>query len=197
MADHCTTTPPGVFKSLRSSSKRFWTSIEALTAFEDCLALVREMLAAEASVAGWGQDPALSLFWAEAADATARADDALMRFCEEARDGSLLTDTARTLLLLIRDHGDHLDALTEHAWHLRQVAGTYALMPGMLAVALANRLIAAIDLIDTMIETALDDQIAVHAQEVGDLRGVLGPRTSASRQADAREPCTDPDLDLA
>lgn len=129
----------------------------SMTAFDTCLALVHRSIAANADVAGWAGDPALSSFSVEAADAEARADMALEAFQWQPGYDHDLCRAAWLLLLLFADDGRDLEMLAARSETLRYNAMICASLPLPGNSYKSGRMLVAADLLDHLIALARDD----------------------------------------
>ena len=163
MADYVPTTPMSVFKTpiplFDAVAGAFIPPdlLASMMAFDTCLALVHRSIAADADVAGWTGDPALSSFSAEAADAEACADMALEAFCWQPESDLDLCDAAWLLLLLFADDGRDLEMLEARSKTLRYNAIICASLPLPGNSYKSGRMVVAADLLDHLIALARDD----------------------------------------
>lgn len=205
MADYVPTTPMSVFKTPIPLFDAVAGAIippdlfASMTAFDACLALVIRSISANADVAGWIGDPALSSFSAEAADAEACADMALEAFCWQPGCDLDLCGAAWLLLLLFADDGRDLEMLAARSKTLRYNAIICAslALPGNSYK--SGRMVVAADLLDHLIALARDDigTSEMHADGLPSV-GVRPVRTNIDQidtfSADMPEFGPEPDL---
>ena len=163
MADYLPTTPLSVFKTpIPKFDAGVGAAIPAnlvasMTAFDTCLALVHRSIAANADVAGWAGDPALSSLSVEAADAEACADMALDAFHWQPESDPDLSNAAKLLLLLFADDGRDLEVLAARSETLRYNAIVCSTWPLPGNSYKSGRMVVAADLLDHLIALARDD----------------------------------------
>ena len=199
MAKNAPTTPMSVFKTPIPHFDALTQSaipaklLASLTAFDTCLALISRSIAANADVAGWAGDPALSVFSADAADAQACADAALEDFCD-AKDSDPQLRTAALLLLLpfAVDWHEHT-MLTARGRALRGDALSCASTPLPGNSYKSGRMWMAADLLDQLMEAAQNDLCAaqMHANGLPTI-GVLPVVMDIDRVDTFSAPLADP-----
>lgn len=182
-----------------------------LVAFDGCLALTRDAIAADAAVENWYGDPALTLFGDGAANALAMVDNACETFHRAGYGDAELNEAVWLLMLLFEDDGRDLDLLEQRTWHVRHDALTCASSGLPYCQFKAARLWAAADLLEQLIDLAradagptscsMDDlnEIGVRRPDA-DIDRVDGFTAAASADDPARRhsarPDTDPETDF-
>lgn len=163
MTDFMPTTPLSVFKTPIPAFDAVVGAfipadlVASMTAFDTCLALVSRSIAANADVAGWAGDPALSALSVEAADAEACADMALEAFHWQPKSDPDLCNAAWLFLLLFADDGRDLEMLAARSETLRYNAMICASWPLPGNSYKSGRMVVAADLLDHLIALARDD----------------------------------------
>lgn len=129
----------------------------SLVAFNRCLALAHDAIAANDAVEVWGGDPALALFEADAAHAWAMADAAFEGFRFGNHGDYELDEAAWLLTVLFGDNGRSLNLLEKRNWDVRHDAQTCASSNLPNCAIKAQSLWAAADLLEQMIDMARMD----------------------------------------
>ena len=195
MDKHCSTTPSGVFQTPDTSLALPNLAMKALAAFDACLAQMQRLQQAEARLDPSGYNVAVWSSEAEAADAQAQADKLLMAFYRSDNAGLWeLTNAAWVMLLLLQSNGIDLYLIAQRSAGLRRTADACARSPLPLEIVSVPRLLAAAEVLDLMIEAALDDYAAIDPDNVDDLRGLVGRGLAAAiERARVQHLSNDPD----
>lgn len=194
MAKHVPTTPP------RGSNPPVGAVIAAkLAAYDECVAQMRRLQQAEARLDPSGYNTAVLGCESEAADAHARADKLLWKFYGSDTCGFWdLSNAAWAMLLLLQSDGLDLHLIAQRSAGLRYRAAAYARSPLPHEIFSADRLWAAAEVIDLMVEAALDDYAEIDPDHVDDLRGLVSRGIDAAvERARAQHRRDDPDPDDA
>lgn len=195
MDKHCSTTPSGVFQTPDTSFALSNLAMKALAAFDACLVQMQRLQQAEARLDPSGYNTAVFGCEAEVADAHALADKLLMAFYRsDNADLWELTNAAWVMLLLLQSNGQDLYLIAQRSAGLRRTAAACARSPLPLEIVSVKRLFATAEVLDLMIEAALDDYAAIDPDNVDDLRGLVGRGLAAAiDQARVRQLSNDPD----
>ncbi|SFL58676.1 hypothetical protein SAMN04488004_13016 [Loktanella salsilacus] len=202
MATNFFNTPPRGLKTPIVPIELAEAAAASLLAFDAGLALMQKLQRAEASLDPSGFDTALLGFEAEVADTHAQAYEALEAFYYSDK-GALwhLSDAAWVMLLLLESDGLDLYPIAQRSAGLRHAAAACARSPLPLENASASRLLATAEVVDLMIEAAIDDYAVIDPDNVDDLRGLVGrglaaaiEQTQTKHSAPYIDPCLDWDF---
>lgn len=195
MAKNFPTTPPRGSKTPDMSIALPNLAMTALAAFDAGLAQMQCLQRAEARLDPSGYNTAVFGCEAEVADAHALADKLLMAFYRSDNAGLWeLTNAAWVMLLLLQSNGQDLYLIAQRSAGLRRTAAACARSPLPLEIVSVKRLLATAEVLDLMIEAALDDYAAIDPDNVDDLRGLVGRGLAAAiDRARVRHLSNDPD----
>ncbi len=202
MDKHRSTTPAGVFQTPLTSIVLPNAAMTALAAFDAGVAQMQRLQQAEACLDPSGYNTAVLGWEAKAADARAQADQLLMAFYRSDKAGFWhLSDAAWIMLLLLASDGQDLYLIAQRSAGLRRTAAACARSPLPEETLSAKRLLVAAEVIDRMVEAALDDYAEIDPDHVDDLRGLVGrglaaaiDRTRAQLRPDGPDDGREPDF---
>ena len=199
MAKNLPTTPPRGSKTPVTSISRPKAANLALATFDAGLAQMQRLQQAEARLDLSGYNTAVWGCESEAADARAQADTLLMAFYRSNSRGLWhLSNAAWIMLLLLESDGLDLYLIAQRSAGLRRTAAACARSPLPDEMLSADRLLAAAEVIDLMVEAALDDYAEIGPDSVDELRGLVGCGISAAvDRARLRHRWDDTDPDAA
>ena len=174
MADTPPTTPFGVFQTPLASMALPNAAMTLIEAYDAGIAQMWRLQRAEASLDPSGYDASLRVYEAEAADARAKADTLLEAFYyADTSEHWYLANAAWVMLLLLASDGLDLYLIAQRSAGLRRTAAACARSPLPEEAQSAHRLLAAAEVIDVMVEAAIDDYAAIDPDHVDDLRGLV------------------------
>ena len=195
MADNPSTTPFGVFQTPHAPLVLPNAAMTLLEAYDAGIAQMWRLHRAEACLDPSGFDASLSVYEAEAADARAQADTLLEAFYyADTSEHWYLANAAWGMLLLLESDGQDLYLIAQRSAGLRYRAAACARSPLPEEAQSADRLLAAAEVIDVMVEAAIDDYAEIDPDHVDDLRALVGRSLAAGfdRAKTQRRP-DDPD----
>ena len=202
MADKPPTTPFGVFPTPLSPMVLPNAAMTLIEAYDAGVAQMWRLQRAEACLDPSGFDASLLAYEAEAADARARADTLLEAFYyADTSEHWYLSTAAWIMLLLLQSNGLDLYLIAQRSAGLRRTAAACARSPLPEEAKSADRLLAAAEVIDRLVEAAIDDYAAIDPDHVDDLRGLTGrglaaaiDRAKAQRRPDDPDAGSEPDF---
>ena len=181
MADIPPTTPFGVFQTPLARFVLPNAEMTLLEAYDAGVAQMRRLQRAEASLDPSGYDAALLGYEAEAADARAQANTLLEAFYyADTSEHWYLPTAAWIMLLLLESDGLDLYLIAQRSAGLRRTAAACARSPLPEEAQSADRLLAAAEVIDVMVEAAIDDYAEIDPDHVDDLRALVGRGLAAA-----------------
>ena len=195
MADTPSTTPFGVFPTPLAPMVLPNAAMTPLEAYDAGIAQMWGLHWAEACLDPSGFDASLSVYEAEAADARAQADTLLEAFYyADTSEHWYLANAAWIALLVLESDGLDLYLIAQRSAGLRYRAVACARSPLPEEAQSADRLLAAAEVIDVMVEAAIDDYAEIDPDHVDDLRALVGRGLAAAfdRAKTQRRP-DDPD----
>ena len=195
MADTPPTTPFGVFQTPLATMVLPNAAMTLIEAYDAGIAQMWRLQRAEASLDPSGYDVALLGYEAEAADARAQADTLLEAFYyADTSEHWYLANAAWIMLLLLESDGQDLYQIAQRSAGLRRTAAACARSSLPEEAKSADRLLAAAEVIDRLVEAAIDDYAAIDPDHVDDLRGLVDRGLAAALdRAKAQHRPGDPD----
>ena len=202
MADNLFTTPFGVFQTPLAPMVLPNAEMTLIEAYDAGVAQMWRLHRAEACLDPSGYDASLLVYEAEAADARARADTLLEAFYyANTSEHWYLSTAAWVMLLLLQSDGLDLYLIAQRSAGLRRTAAACARSPLPEEAQSADRLLTAAEVIDRLVEAAIDDYAAIDPDHVDDLRGLVGrglaaaiDRAKAERRPDGPDGGSGPDF---
>ena len=191
MDKRSSTTPYGVFPTPLASMALPNAEMTLPEAYDAGVAQMWRLHRAEACLDPSGYDASLRVYEAEAADARAKADTLLEAFYyADTSEHWYLSTAAWVMLLILQSDGLDLYLIAQRSAGLRRTAAACARSPLPEEAQSADRLLAAAEVIDAMVEAAIDDYAAIDPDHIDDLRGLVdrGLAAAIDREKAQRRP---------